>query len=629
SAGDNGVSTLSFWAEDTSRSQNTLEIYSRTRSEGPPRLDLSLTDIKVTLARGDTEAPSQPANLSATNSGDGTVSLAWDASEDNIGVADYVVYVNGSMGSTVSASTAEITGLNTGSDNEFFVVARDPSGNISNQSDTVTVAATFVEDERDPDGDGLTNYQELVVFRTDPNRSDSDDDGYDDGQEVEEGSDPVSSDSFPTRTLTVLDVVNGSVSGEGVYALGSQATITAIPDLGHLFVSWSGSASGAQSSVIITMNSDASVGAVFERDGADPDGDGLSNYQELVATNTNPQDSDSDNDGYLDGVEVGEGTNPNSDQSLPTRILTIVNPENGRATGSGTYQLGSTAILSATPDLGYLFGAWTGDVTSSENPVTITMSDNQSVGVRFDQDSRDPDQDGLSNYEELLLYETDPNDPDSDDDGFNDGLELTEGTDPNELTSFPTRNLLVLNTENGSVTGGGTFNLGAEATLTATPSAGYLFASWSGDASSTDNPLTLTMDGNKSIGATFTEDTRDPDADGLSNYEELVVLNTDPNDPDSDNDGYNDGDEVTDGTDPNDSDSYPDPNPIPLRIEKLQGQGLVIIAYWTGELGKSYRVEYSADFQNWIVIDSGIVSQGIEQSRVLPAPSGLVKIVEE
>lgn len=242
SAGDNGVSTLSFWAEDTSRSQNTLEIYSRTRSEGPPRLDLSLTDIKVTLAGGDTEAPSQPANLSATNSGDGTVSLAWDASEDNVGVADYVVYVNGSMSSAVSASTAEITGLNTGADNEFFVVARDPAGNISKQSDTVKVAATNSVDtdgdgvgdsldqcpntpsgetvdtngcalsQLDSDGDGVDDASDAFpndaseTLDTDGdgvgNNADLDDDGdgYSDSEELAAGTDPLSSESVPSES---------------------------------------------------------------------------------------------------------------------------------------------------------------------------------------------------------------------------------------------------------------------------------------------------------------------------------------------------------------------------------------------------------------------------------------------
>src|SRR5438552_2972808 len=39
--------------------------------------------------------------------------------------------------------------------------------------------------------------------------------------------------------------------------------------------------------------------------------------------------------------------------------------------------------------------------------------------------------------------------------------------------------------------------------LTATPAAGWHLVSWSGDASGTANPLSVTMDGNKSITATF------------------------------------------------------------------------------------------------------------------------------
>src|SRR5439155_203415 len=40
-------------------------------------------------------------------------------------------------------------------------------------------------------------------------------------------------------------------------------------------------------------------------------------------------------------------------------------------------------------------------------------------------------------------------------------------------------------------------------TLTATPATGYAFSNWSGDASGTTNPLTVTMAANKSITANF------------------------------------------------------------------------------------------------------------------------------
>lgn len=62
-----------------------------------------------------------------------------------------------------------------------------------------------------------------------------------------------------------------------------------------------------------------------------------------------------------------------------------------------------------------------------------------------------------------------------------------------------------------SVVGAGTVNptsgnviSGVTQTLTATPATGYFFSGWSGDASGTDNPLSITIDGNKTIVATFT-----------------------------------------------------------------------------------------------------------------------------
>src|SRR5205085_11472091 len=44
---------------------------------------------------------------------------------------------------------------------------------------------------------------------------------------------------------------------------------------------------------------------------------------------------------------------------------------------------------------------------------------------------------------------------------------------------------------------------GSQVVLTATPSGGYQFSGWSGDASGTQNPLTITVDSNKNITANF------------------------------------------------------------------------------------------------------------------------------
>jgi len=50
----------------------------------------------------------------------------------------------------------------------------------------------------------------------------------------------------------------------------------------------------------------------------------------------------------------------------------------------------------------------------------------------------------------------------------------------------------------------GSFNAGSVQTLTAKPASGYVFTGWSGDATGTANPLTVSMSANKTIKATFT-----------------------------------------------------------------------------------------------------------------------------
>ncbi|MBT3231104.1 hypothetical protein HN358_05015 [Candidatus Uhrbacteria bacterium] len=44
----------------------------------------------------------------------------------------------------------------------------------------------------------------------------------------------------------------------------------------------------------------------------------------------------------------------------------------------------------------------------------------------------DSDSDGITDYDEIEMYQTDPNDTDSDDDGYSDGEEVSAGYDPNE-----------------------------------------------------------------------------------------------------------------------------------------------------------------------------------------------------
>ena len=48
-----------------------------------------------------------------------------------------------------------------------------------------------------------------------------------------------------------------------------------------------------------------------------------------------------------------------------------------------TYTFGTNVTLTALPDSGWMFDSWSGDVTGSENPTTITITGNMQVTASF------------------------------------------------------------------------------------------------------------------------------------------------------------------------------------------------------------------------------------------------------
>ncbi|SDK29945.1 discoidin domain-containing protein [Nonomuraea jiangxiensis] len=88
---------------------------------------------------GDTTAPSVPGSLRSTGTTSSSVSLAWNAATDNVGVTGYEVYRGSTLVATVTGTSHTDTGLSVSTSYTYTVRARDAAGNRSAASSAVTV----------------------------------------------------------------------------------------------------------------------------------------------------------------------------------------------------------------------------------------------------------------------------------------------------------------------------------------------------------------------------------------------------------------------------------------------------------------------------------------------------------
>jgi uncharacterized repeat protein (TIGR02543 family) len=161
--------------------------------------------------------------------------------------------------------------------------------------------------------------------------------------------------------------------------------------------------------------------------------------------------------------------------------------------------------------------------------------------------------------------------------------------------------------QNGNVSGAGEFVAGTAATLTALGNAGYVFSGWTGAAAGVANPIAVIMDSDKAVGATFGPDTRDPDNDGLSNYDESVTRSTDPAKADTDGDGFFDGAEVALEANPLDAAQGPVWR-AECRASATKARTVEI--RFPSVVGRTYAVEVSSDLSSWQVLQGGLAGNG-------------------
>jgi hypothetical protein len=131
-----------------------------------------------------------------------------------------------------------------------------------------------------------------------------------------------------------------------------------------------------------------------------------------------------------------------------------------RAPNLSSYETGTIVELTAMPAGGWAFSHWSGDASGSANPTSIEMNTSHQVMATFVQIQR------------VLTVSY-------------------AGNGVGTVTRSPDQP---------------TYNMGTVVRLTAVPQFGSLFTGWSGDVTSTSNPLDVPMDTDKSITATFVVD---------------------------------------------------------------------------------------------------------------------------
>ncbi len=248
--------------------------------------------------------------------------------------------------------------------------------------------------------------------------------------------DPVA----PARyDLTLVSTAGGSVTSPGedtfTYDAGTSVNLVATPADGYRFINWTGNvgtvANRNAASTTITMNGNYSLTANFEE---------IADYELTISSGAG-----------------GSVTSP------------------GEATFS--YEPGTVVDLVATPDSGYRFLNWTGNVGTIDDresaSTTITMNGDYSITANFEADV-------TPEYDLTITSNT--------------GGSVTVTVDGDETVVGPGQTETISDIA---------ANTGVD--LVASPGAGYEFANWTGAPVDgvTNAATSFTMQGNYSITASF------------------------------------------------------------------------------------------------------------------------------
>lgn len=211
-----------------------------------------------------------------------------------------------------------------------------------------------------------------------------------------------------------------------------------------------------------------------------------------------------------------------SSENLP--IYTVsgnITEGNGTIQGFGKYEEGTSASLVATPDLGYNFVAWSGDVASSDASIVTDVNSNMVIDAEFEIQTFDfnasisPENSGTVqgigtyDYNESVELTAIPETGfrflywEIDDEQVTEEIHTLQSTQDYEIIAvfeplFYSLTFLNSPEEGGTVNGGGTFSYGTIQSISAVPSEGYQFEEWQGgtvaDPNTANTTFTITQD---------------------------------------------------------------------------------------------------------------------------------------